>query len=247
MWRTHWEYLLVFHKHRAEYGKAVEKVRSHSGTAKQLLKLKEKIKAAEKPIAELLPFESRNGGESSSKGKGTPFFPDAIKAYNIGSGWVTENYPFNALDYVLAVEGGFAMRGSVALVARRPIPDCQGTCLNGAKRAPMSPAQRATNGRSQNVSVIFGVTSTLGLHPADRKDHEERQKNPPTGFYVRRQHSFNTRLRQRRDAALVDPHRSGERRSLWRNAPRARGFGRSRRRPVAIGTDLSTERDRRRH
>jgi CRISPR-associated protein Csx17 len=46
-------------------------------------------------------------------GKGTPFFPDAIKAYNIGSGWVTESYPFNALDYVLAVEGGFAMRGSV--------------------------------------------------------------------------------------------------------------------------------------
>jgi len=46
-------------------------------------------------------------------GKGTPFFPDAIKAYNTGSGWVTENYPFNALDYVLAVEGGFAMRGSV--------------------------------------------------------------------------------------------------------------------------------------
>jgi len=46
-------------------------------------------------------------------GKGTPFFPDAIKAYNIGSGWVTEKYPFNALDYVLAVEGGFAMRGSV--------------------------------------------------------------------------------------------------------------------------------------
>src|SRR5439155_6730712 len=27
----------------------------------------------------------------------------------------------------------FAMRGSVALVARRPIPDCQGTCLNGRK------------------------------------------------------------------------------------------------------------------
>ena len=46
-------------------------------------------------------------------GKGTPFFPDAIKVYNFGSGWVTENYPFNALDYVLAVEGGFAMRGSV--------------------------------------------------------------------------------------------------------------------------------------
>jgi CRISPR-associated protein Csx17 len=113
LWRTHWEYLLVFHKHRTGYEKAAEKVRSHSGTAAQLLKLKEKVKTAEKPLAELLPFESRNGGESSSKGKGTPFFPDAIKAYNIGSGWVTENYPFNALDYVLAVEGGFAMRGSV--------------------------------------------------------------------------------------------------------------------------------------
>lgn len=50
----------------------------------------------------------------SIKGKGTPFFPDAIKSYNIGSGWVTENYPFNALDYILAVEGAFAMRGSVA-------------------------------------------------------------------------------------------------------------------------------------
>ena len=49
-----------------------------------------------------------------NKGKGTPFFPDAIKSYNIGSGWVTENYPFNSLDYILAVEGAFAMRGSVA-------------------------------------------------------------------------------------------------------------------------------------
>lgn len=113
LWRTHWEYLLVYHKRRVEYRRAIEAIRSHSGTAKQLLKLKEKLKAVEKQIAELLPFESRNGGESSSKGKGTPFFPDAIKAYNIGSGWVTENYPFNALDYVLAVEGGFAMRGSV--------------------------------------------------------------------------------------------------------------------------------------
>jgi CRISPR-associated protein Csx17 len=113
MWRTHWEYLSVFQKHRAVYLKASANVRSHTGTAKQLLKLKEKVKAAEKPITDLLPFESRNGGESSSKGKGTPFFPDAIKAYNTGSGWVTENYPFNALDYILAIEGGFAMRGSV--------------------------------------------------------------------------------------------------------------------------------------
>ena len=49
-----------------------------------------------------------------AKGKGTPFFPDAIKSYNIGSKWVMENYPFNPLDYILAFEGAFAMRGSVA-------------------------------------------------------------------------------------------------------------------------------------
>jgi CRISPR-associated protein Csx17 len=48
------------------------------------------------------------------KGKGTPFFSDAIKAYNVGSGWVEEKFPFNALDYILAVEGAFAMRGTVA-------------------------------------------------------------------------------------------------------------------------------------
>ncbi len=48
------------------------------------------------------------------KGKGSPFFPDAIKSYNIGSGWVEEEYPFHPLDYVLAVEGAFALRGSVA-------------------------------------------------------------------------------------------------------------------------------------
>jgi CRISPR-associated protein Csx17 len=111
LWRTHWEYLAAFQKHRDAYKKAVEKVTAHTGTAKQLAKLKEKVSAALQPIADLLPFE--NGCASPAKGKGTPFFPDAIKAYNIGSGWVTENYPFNALDYVLAVEGGFAMRGSV--------------------------------------------------------------------------------------------------------------------------------------
>jgi CRISPR-associated protein Csx17 len=61
----------------------------------------------------LSALEGTTDSKKAAKGKGTPFFPDAIKAYNIGSGWVTENYPFNALDYVLAVEGGFAMRGSV--------------------------------------------------------------------------------------------------------------------------------------
>ncbi len=111
LWRTHWEYLASFQKLRSAYEKAVEKVTTHKGTAKQLTKLKEKASEALRPIADLLPFE--NGYTPAAKGKGTPFFPDAIKAYNIGSGWVTENYPFNALDYVLAVEGGFAMRGSV--------------------------------------------------------------------------------------------------------------------------------------
>ena len=111
LWRTHWEYLASFQKLRSAYKKAAEKVTTHNGTPKQLAKLKEKADAALWPIAELLPFGGR--GASAAKGKGTPFFPDAIKAYNIGSGWVTENYPFNALDYVLAVEGGFAMRGSV--------------------------------------------------------------------------------------------------------------------------------------
>lgn len=111
LWRTHWEYLAAFQKHRDAYTKAAEKVRAHQGTARQLAKLIEKTNAALQPIQELLPF--REACASAAKGKGTPFFPDAIKAYNTGSGWVTENYPFNALDYVLAVEGGFAMRGSV--------------------------------------------------------------------------------------------------------------------------------------
>ena len=48
----------------------------------------------------------------TNDGKGSPFFPDAIKTYNNGSGWVAESFPFNGLDYVLAVEGGFAMRGT---------------------------------------------------------------------------------------------------------------------------------------
>jgi CRISPR-associated protein Csx17 len=48
---------------------------------------------------------------------GTPFFPDAQKAYNIGTGWIQSTYPFNALDYVLAAEGAFAMRGTVARTA----------------------------------------------------------------------------------------------------------------------------------
>lgn len=50
----------------------------------------------------------------AKKGKGTPFFPDAIKSYNQGADWVTEVYPFCPLDYLLAVEGGLAMRGATS-------------------------------------------------------------------------------------------------------------------------------------
>jgi CRISPR-associated protein Csx17 len=45
---------------------------------------------------------------------GFPFFPDAIKSYNQGSCWVQNSFKFNPLDYVLAMEGAFALRGSVA-------------------------------------------------------------------------------------------------------------------------------------
>lgn len=48
------------------------------------------------------------------KGKGTPFFPDAIKSYNQGTDWVTEVFPFCPLDYLLAVEGALAMRGATS-------------------------------------------------------------------------------------------------------------------------------------
>lgn len=51
---------------------------------------------------------------ADQKGKGTPFFPDAIKSYNQGIDWVTEDFPFCPLDYLLAVEGALAMRGATS-------------------------------------------------------------------------------------------------------------------------------------
>jgi len=48
------------------------------------------------------------------KGKGTPYFPDAIKSYNQGTAAVTEEFPFCPLDYILAVEGALAMRGATS-------------------------------------------------------------------------------------------------------------------------------------
>jgi CRISPR-associated protein Csx17 len=91
LWRTFWEYAVIL----------------------QNLRTKKNRRGSDALVGASL-FEGGGAGLESNKGKGTPFFPDAIKAYNIGSGWVTETYPFNALDYVLAVEGGFAMRGAVA-------------------------------------------------------------------------------------------------------------------------------------
>lgn len=53
-------------------------------------------------------------GKDDFRGKGTPFFPDAIKTYNQGLEWVTEKLPFCPLDYLLAVEGALAMRGATS-------------------------------------------------------------------------------------------------------------------------------------
>lgn len=57
---------------------------------------------------------SSGGRKDDSRGKGTPFFPDAIKTYNQGLDWVTEELPFCPLDYLLAVEGALAMRGATS-------------------------------------------------------------------------------------------------------------------------------------
>jgi len=59
-------------------------------------------------------FAEINGTDDDTNGIGTPFFPDSIKTYNHGAGWVAEAFPFNALDYLLAVEGAFALRGSAS-------------------------------------------------------------------------------------------------------------------------------------
>ncbi|MBX7120713.1 MAG: type I-U CRISPR-associated protein Csx17 [Opitutaceae bacterium] len=111
LWRTHWEYLADFQKCREACTKAAEKSATSRGGSKQSASSKKRTDTGLQPIQDQLP--SGAGRAALLKGKGTPFFPDAIKAYNTGPGWVTEKYPFNALDYILAVEGGFSMRGSV--------------------------------------------------------------------------------------------------------------------------------------
>jgi CRISPR-associated protein Csx17 len=54
------------------------------------------------------------GGYERTKAPGAPFFPDQIKTYNNGLEWVVETFPFCAMDYILAVEGALALRGSAA-------------------------------------------------------------------------------------------------------------------------------------
>ncbi|MCC5836083.1 MAG: type I-U CRISPR-associated protein Csx17 [Opitutales bacterium] len=90
MFRTYWEYIQQIEKERNK--------RNGGKTAT----------IAEKST---LGSGSQTG---TKKGRGSPFFPDAIKTYNNGSSWVVESFPFNALDYILAVEGALALRGSAS-------------------------------------------------------------------------------------------------------------------------------------
>jgi CRISPR-associated protein Csx17 len=70
--------------------------------------------AASESMSELVPGSLFGiSVESLPKDGGAPFFPDAIKAYNSGASWKVEDYPFNPLDYVLAVEGAYALKGAV--------------------------------------------------------------------------------------------------------------------------------------
>lgn len=59
-------------------------------------------------------FPQQSSIWDNEKAPGTPFFPDAIKTYNNGLGWVVDSFPFNALDYLLAVEGALALRGAAS-------------------------------------------------------------------------------------------------------------------------------------
>jgi CRISPR-associated protein Csx17 len=107
--RTYWGYLVDLEKLKKKYIDAKTKLAIAS--ARQRQKLNEKLQLAQDAFVTHL-ISGKN--PVPAKGKGTPFFPDAIKTYNVGGGWVEENFPFAALDYILAVEGAFAMRGSVS-------------------------------------------------------------------------------------------------------------------------------------
>ncbi|HEY5915252.1 MAG TPA: type I-U CRISPR-associated protein Csx17 [Verrucomicrobiae bacterium] len=68
------------------------------------------------PKPQLEAALQRGGAASLDKVKspGAPFFPDQIETYNNGLRWTLNVFPFCALDYLLAVEGALALRGSAA-------------------------------------------------------------------------------------------------------------------------------------
>jgi len=86
--------------------------RSYWSSAETFLTHGQKLALAQDSLRAGWSFASAR--RNQPKGKGAPFFPDAIKTYNNGVGWVVETYPFNALDYLLAVEGALALRGTVS-------------------------------------------------------------------------------------------------------------------------------------
>jgi CRISPR-associated protein Csx17 len=109
VWRTYWGYIVDLKKLKKKYGEA--KRNFDGATIHQRPAAENRLNTAQTVFLTYL-FSEKNF--SPAKGKGTPFFPDSIKTYNVGGGWVTESFPFAALDYILAVEGAFAMRGSVS-------------------------------------------------------------------------------------------------------------------------------------
>ncbi|MBP7951542.1 MAG: type I-U CRISPR-associated protein Csx17 [Verrucomicrobiales bacterium] len=97
---------------KAKVEKAENKLSEYQqGKENERRDLEEKSRTQQAAIVSCL-FTTKSSAVET--GKGTPFFPDAIKTYNVGGGWVEETFPFAALDYILAVEGAFAMRGSVS-------------------------------------------------------------------------------------------------------------------------------------
>lgn len=87
-------------------------VRTYWRYVKEFVSHKKKSELAESALFGRWSFGTARRGIPT--GKGTPFFPDAIKTYNNGLRWVIETFPFNPLDYLLAFEGALALRGAVS-------------------------------------------------------------------------------------------------------------------------------------
>lgn len=101
IFRMYWESFLAYRKHPEAFARAAlfgERLVSDATPAPHRTKSNARTKQS----------------QPATRGKGTPYFPDAIKNYNQGLEWVVETYPFCPLDYMLAVEGALAMRGAVS-------------------------------------------------------------------------------------------------------------------------------------